>query len=104
MLQIMGGDVDAAPYKWFLDLCVRAYLAVRPYVEQVLALVSLMLETGLPCFRTAKVLDALRARFAPDKSEPEAAAFIRTVIRNSTVNVRTNLYDKIQYYQNKIPY
>jgi phosphatidylinositol 4-kinase len=64
----------------------------------------LMLDTGLPCFRTDKILDSLRARFVPDKNDLDAAAHIRNVIRNSTVNYRTNLYDKIQFYQNKIPY
>lgn len=63
-----------------------------------------MLDTGLPCFRTDKVLDALRNRFVPDKNDLDAAAYIRGVIRNSTVNFRTKGYDLIQYYQNKIPY
>lgn len=103
MVMVMGGSAESEPFKWFMKLCVQAFLAVRPFREPVITLVSLMLDTGLPCFR-GQTIKQLRARFSPTATERDAASDMIKVINYSCQNVRTKMYDHIQYVQNQIPY
>ncbi|KAF9328773.1 phosphatidylinositol-4- kinase [Podila minutissima] len=103
MVQIMGIGVEDQGYRWFCELCVKAYLACRPYAEQIIQMVALMLESGLPCFR-GETVKRLRSRFQLDRSERAAADFMKEKIDESHLNKRTVLYDSFQMATNGIPH
>lgn len=81
----------------------KTFVYSRPHCEAIISLVSLMLDTGLPCFR-GQTIKLLRGRFSTGATDKEAANYMLQIIRNSFLNFRTRTYDMIQYYQNQIPY
>ncbi|CAF1029135.1 unnamed protein product [Rotaria sordida] len=102
MILIMG-DLTAPAFLWFKELCIKGYLALRPYRHHFITLVALMLDTELPCFR-GHTLEQLNARLKPDSTETEAAHYMHEVINRCAHSLRTRIYDYIQFQQNKIPY
>ncbi|PLB54298.1 phosphatidylinositol 4-kinase [Aspergillus steynii IBT 23096] len=91
------------PYRWFESLVVKAFLASRPYSTRLSHIVSLMLDSGLPCFKP-DTLKNFRDRFALDRSEREAAEYMRELVRKSYMSVSTKGYDQFQLLTNGIPY
>ncbi|RAL15683.1 1-phosphatidylinositol 4-kinase STT4 [Aspergillus homomorphus CBS 101889] len=91
------------PYRWFESLVVKAFLASRPYSAKLSHIVSLMLDSGLPCFKP-DTLRNFRDRFVLDKSEREAADHMRELVRKSYMSVSTKGYDQFQLLTNGIPY
>ncbi|KAL4781156.1 hypothetical protein BJX76DRAFT_22776 [Aspergillus varians] len=98
-----GNPTQTQPYRWFESLVVKAFLASRPYCAKLSHIVSLMLDSGLPCFKP-ETLKNFRDRFVLDKSEREAAEFMRELVRKSYMSVSTKGYDQFQLLTNGIPY
>lgn len=90
-------------YRWFESLCVKAFLAVRPYSTKLSNMVTLMLDSGLPCF-TPDTMKNLKDRFVLDRSEAEAAMYMRELVRKSYASMSTKGYDQFQLMTNNIPY
>lgn len=104
MIQVLGGDVKSFWYRRFCQLVIQGYLAVRPYMQEFVQIVQLMVDSGLPCFKGESTLRKLRKRFLPGESEKSAARFMYNRIKEAHENKRTELYDEFQRFQNGIPY
>lgn len=103
MMAVMGGSMDSQAFKQFEELCVKSFLASRPYADKLSQIVLLMMESGLPCFKPESVKH-FRDRFVLDRNEREAADFVKDLIRKSHGSYSTGFYDGFQLMTNGIPY
>ena len=103
MVAVMGGSTDHQSFKWFEELCVKAFLASRQYTEKLSQLVLLMMDSGLPCFKP-ETIQHFKDRFVLEKSEREAADFMKDLIKKSYSSYSTGVYDQFQQMTNGIPY
>ncbi|KAF3937618.1 hypothetical protein ABW19_dt0205605 [Dactylella cylindrospora] len=103
MVAVMGGSVESQAYRWFEELCVKSFLACRPYCEQLAHLVVLMLDSGLPCFKP-ETIQNFKARFVLEKNERDAADFMRGLVKRAYGSYSTRGYDQFQLLTNGIPY
>lgn len=103
MVAVMGGSTDHQSFKWFEELCVKAFLASRQYCDKLSQIVLLMMDSGLPCFKPESVKH-FRERFVLDRSEREAADFMKDLIKKSFSSYSTGIYDQFQLLTNGIPY
>ncbi|KAL9121330.1 MAG: hypothetical protein Q9187_002118 [Circinaria calcarea] len=103
MVAVMGGSTASQSFRWFEELCVKAFLASRPYTRELCHMVVLMIDSGLPCFKP-ETIKHFRERMVLEKSEREAADFMRFLIRKSYNSYSTGVYDGFQLLTNGIPY
>lgn len=54
MIQLLGDSPDSSYFQYFKELCVLAFLSLRPYAEKIVSLAALMLDSNLPCFKLGK--------------------------------------------------
>ncbi|KAG8734179.1 phosphatidylinositol-4- kinase, partial [Ceratobasidium sp. 423] len=103
MIALMGGK-NSQGFNLFVQLTVKAFLAIRPHVTQFVDAVSLMLGADFPSFKGEPTIKRLQDRFVPQMTERQAADWMMGVIRNAQENVRSTFYDEFQRLQNGIPY
>eukprot|EP00762_Andalucia_godoyi_P001891 ANDGO_06107.mRNA.1 Phosphatidylinositol 4-kinase alpha 1 len=102
MVAVLGMGIEekkkrvySEPYSDFVDGVIRGFLSARRHMDIFVALTALMLNSGLPCFKP-DTMKNLRARFAPELSERDAAMFMANKVDESFENIRTVLYDQFQ--------
>ncbi|RFU24495.1 hypothetical protein B7463_g11850, partial [Scytalidium lignicola] len=103
MVAVMGGSTEHQAFKWFEELCIKAFLVSRQYVEKLSQVVQCMLDSGLPCFKP-ETIQNFKGRFVLEKSEREAADYMKYLIKRSHASVSTGVYDKFQEVTNGIPF
>lgn len=103
MVAVMGGSAEHQSFKWFEELCIKAFLASRQHTEKLSQIVLLMMDSGLPCFKPESV-NHFKERFVLEKSEREAAEFMKALIKRSYGSYSTGIYDQFQLLTNGIPY
>lgn len=87
--------VHSESFELFMDLVIKGYLAARQHMDVITSLVSMMLDSGLPCFRTDPIGD-LRERFGAGLSDRQAANTMITKIAASYKNIFSVIYDLYQ--------
>ena len=103
MVAVMGGSTKSQPFRAFEELCVKAFLACRQYVQQLSHIALTMLDSGLPCFKP-QTIKHFQERFVLEKSDREAADFVRHLVHVSERSYSTSVYDYFQLLTNGIPY
>lgn len=103
MVVLMGGK-NSQGFNLFVQLTVKAFLAIRPHVTQLVDTVALMLGTDFPSFKGEPTIKRLQDRFVPHMTERQAAEWMMGVVKNAHENVRSTVYDEFQRLQNGIPY
>jgi len=103
MVAVMGGSTHSQSFRCFEELCVKAFLASRQYVDQLGHIILAMLDSGLPCFKPATI-QHFKERFVLEKTDREAADFVRKLVHWSERSYSTGVYDYFQLLTNGIPY
>jgi len=102
MIHLMGGP-QSTTYQHFRTLCVKAYLAVRHQMNEVVAIAGAMSDSGLGCFKAGAIAN-LKSRFKPNLTERQAADHVRELVIKSESHITTHVYDLFQSYSQGIAY
>ena len=89
-VEVMGG-MKSETFKTFVSLCCKAYNIVRKHGNLLIALYSIMLETGIPRLNREKDLNYLTHALQVGQSEENANNHFKSLINISIENLRARL-------------
>lgn len=99
-LEVMDSDSDGTSSKafdYFKLLMIQGFIAICKHSDRVIELVSMMSESGCPCFRNKQLaVEGLRKRISTRMSEEKYVDHVLGLISDALDNWRTRQYD---YYQ-----
>eukprot|EP01121_Diplochlamys_sp_Union-15-3_P012892 TRINITY_DN3926_c0_g1_i1.p1 TRINITY_DN3926_c0_g1~~TRINITY_DN3926_c0_g1_i1.p1 ORF type:complete len:142 (-),score=17.96 TRINITY_DN3926_c0_g1_i1:44-469(-) len=90
MAYLMGGT-ESSFYKFFCELCCKAYNILRHHSNIFINLFSMMIGTGMSELKTEADINYLREAFLMDKTDEEASDFFMGLIKESLKTKATQL-------------
>ena len=100
LLEIMDSDSEGASsqaFDYFKVLMIQGFIAIRKHADRILDLISMMSESGFPCFKNRNLaVEGLRKRLALGISEEGVIQLVLNLVSDSLDAWRTRQYD---YYQ-----
>lgn len=100
LLEVMDSDSDGTSSKsfdYFKVLMIQGFIAICKHSDRIIELVSMMSESGCPCFRNKQLaVEGLRKRISTRMSEEKYVDHVLGLISEALDNWRTRQYD---YYQ-----
>ncbi len=100
LLEVMDSDSEGTsskPFDYFKVLMIQGFVAICKHSDRVVELVSMMSESGCPCFRNKQLaVEGLQKRISTRMSEEKYVDHVLGLIGEALDNWRTRQYD---YYQ-----
>ena len=82
---------------------IQGALIAQNFLKDLMVPVACAQMSGLKCFHDGS-LDRFRQRLFENRDQLEVCLKTNKIIEDSYENLRTKIYDLIQYFQNKIHY
>lgn len=102
IFSLLGG-YEGGAFKLYKELMIQGFYLLRKRVKDLLLMIELSKDSGLPCYTPATAKNVL-ARLRLDLKDEELPEFVGKLIASSTKRLRTWIYDQYQHLTNNIAF